>query len=230
VPAPVASLLRVWGGSALLVLFLVFGVVVHVTDNVTFSALISSVVVLGLTAVASTYVRHRLHEVVAQFEREAVRQRRADLALRSLHVERITSTGSAAARIAHELDMPLTCVLTNLTLIGERLSQTAETGSGETLHQLDQAVTRAATECHQLILGFAARLPSEHRHAFNNAIMPLSYALDKAAKRIAALRMQDTGGVDGVQALLEEACASAQLADDLVRELGRAAEVPAVGL
>src|ERR1051325_820769 len=87
VPTPVAGLLRVWGGAAVLVLFLVFGVVVHLTDSVTFAAVISSVVVLGLTTAASSYVRYHLTDMVARFEHEAVMQRRADLALRNLHVE-----------------------------------------------------------------------------------------------------------------------------------------------
>jgi hypothetical protein len=64
----------------------------------------STVILLGLTAVACSYARTRLVELVTRVDREIAAQRQAERALRQS--DRMASLGTLAAGVAHEINTP----------------------------------------------------------------------------------------------------------------------------
>jgi hypothetical protein len=225
----VVTLLRLWGPATVATLFLTFAALLFVAPDAPRAAVVASLVVLALAAIVSSYVRRSLADLVGQAEREMVVQRRADLQIRQLHAERVAPSRAGDSHLLREIDVAVKGVITNLSLVAEQARAGARASDDEKdLAAVEQAVAKAVAECNQMTAGFAAKLPSEHRHAFNNAVMPLSYALDKATKRLTRLLHQQspcTGGMDRARSLLEGARASAERIGVLTRRIGSAPEV-----
>src|SRR5262249_61607436 len=98
--------------------------------GVSTGAMASTVILLGLAASSCAYARSRLVDLVARVDRNLAEQRQAERALRQS--ERMASLGTLAAGVAHEINTPLTYVVTNLALIAERLPRRSDTaGPGE---------------------------------------------------------------------------------------------------
>src|SRR5207245_9350511 len=102
-------------------------------------AMASTVILLGLAASSCAYARSRLVDLVARVDRNLAEQRQAERALRQS--ERMASLGTLAAGVAHEINTPLTYVVTNLALIAERLPRRWTAGGGG-----DLSTRLAATE------------------------------------------------------------------------------------
>jgi hypothetical protein len=219
-------LLRLWGPATVATLILGFCTLLYVSPDASRAAVVASVIVLALASIASAYVRSSLTELAQRAEHEMVAQRRADHELRRRH-QQAGPSPAPNSQIAREIDAAVKGVITNLTLIAEQAKNAATTDCRKDLVAVEQAVVKAMAECNQITLGFAADLPSEHRHKFNNAVMPLSYSLDKATKRLtrlvhAELPPAEITGDPRSQALLDGARASAERLGMLVRQLGAA--------
>src|SRR5262245_5804145 len=107
-----------------------FEVTLQHLAGVSTGAMASTVILLGLAASSCAYARSRLVDLVARVDRNLAEQRRAERALRQS--ERMASLGTLAAGVAHEINTPLTYVVTNLALIAERLPRRSDTaGPGE---------------------------------------------------------------------------------------------------
>jgi hypothetical protein len=227
----VVTLLRLWSPATVATLLLTFVTLLFVARDASRAAVVTSTVVLALAAVASSYVRSSLADLLGQAERELVVQRRADLQLRHFHAERVGATSAGDPQVLREIDAAVKGVITNLSLVVEQSRASACAAEDEKdLAAIEQAVAKAVAECNQMTSVFAATLPSEHRHAFNNAVMPLSYALDKATKRLTRLLHHDAprgGGTDRARGLLDGARASAERIGVLARRIGPAAGVAA---
>ena len=224
----VVTLLKLWSPAAAATLFLAFAALLFVAPDASRAAVVASMVVLALAMVAASYIRSSLTDLLGQAERELVIQRRADLQLRHLHAERVAAV-SANPHFVQEIDAAVKGVITNLSLVAEQSQASAHTTEVEKdLAAIEQAVAKAVAECNQMTCGFAANLPSEHRHAFNNAVMPLSYSLDKATKRLTRLLHHQSprlGGTDRLRGLVDGARASAERIGALTRRIGTAGEV-----
>jgi ABC-type multidrug transport system fused ATPase/permease subunit len=182
------TLLRLWGPATVTTLCLSFVALLYVSPDAPRAAVVASVIVLAFVAIASSYVRGSLTRLAAQVQREVVLQHNADRELQRLHAEVAAPTVVADPQLVRDIEAAVKGVITNLTLIAERAkAERSDHDDAKDVAAVDQAVARAASECNQLTIGFAAQLPSEHRHAFNNAVMPLSYSLDKAAKGLTRL-------------------------------------------
>jgi signal transduction histidine kinase len=103
-----------------------FEVLLQYLADVSVGGMISSVFVLGLSAAACSYARTRLVALVGRVDRTIAEQREAEHALRQ--AERMASLGTLAAGVAHEVNTPLTYVVTNLALIAERLPALTQGG------------------------------------------------------------------------------------------------------
>lgn len=221
----VTTLLRCWGPATVTTMVLAFLALLYVSPDASRAAVVASVVVLALAAIASSYVRSSLTDLADQVERQAQAHQRAEV--RRLNADRVVTSPVADAELAREIEAAVKAMTASLTLIAEQWRAiTPETDGNTDLAALEQAVSKAVAECNQITLGFAANLPADHRHRFNNAVMPLSYALDKATKRLTRLlhreapaRVEDTARVP---ALLDGARASAEHLGTLVRRLGAA--------
>ena len=161
--------------------------------GVSVGAMASTAILLGLTGVACSYARSRLVDLVTQVECDLAVRRQAERALRQS--DRMASLGTLAAGVAHEINTPLTYVVTNLALVAERLSvQTPderaagaapaglETRVAETEDAL--ALVRAGLDS---LVGFTRRLPDELRHEFGNALTTSVYALGMVEQQLGAL-------------------------------------------
>ncbi|PYN41729.1 MAG: hypothetical protein DMD95_18640 [Candidatus Rokuibacteriota bacterium] len=161
--------------------------------GVSVGAMASTAILLGLTGVACSYARGRLVDLVTQVECDLTVRRQAERALRQS--DRMASLGTLAAGVAHEINTPLTYVVTNLALVAGRLSAQApdaraagaapaglETRVAETEDAL--ALVRAGLDS---LLGFTRRLPDELRHEFGNALTTSVYALGMVEQQLGAL-------------------------------------------
>ena len=224
----VATLLRCWAPATVATLVLTFCALLYVSPDASRAAVVASVVVLALAATASSYVRSSLADFAQQAEQEALVQRRADLRLRQLNTGRPSSAPAVNTHVARELEEAVQGMTASLRMIADRWAAVAPAADGEQdLAAVEQAVAKAVAECNQITLSFAADLSSEQRHRFNNAVMPLSYALDKATKRLTRLlhRAAPSAAADDhdrVPVLLDGARADAERLGVLVRRLGAA--------
>ena len=159
--------------------------------DVSVGGMISTVFVMGLTAGACSYARSRLVALVGRVDLDIAEQRQAERALRQ--AERMASLGTLAAGVAHEMNTPLTYVVTNLALISERLPALGQGGAsgtaevGARIATIEELVSRARIACDRLVFEFTERLPERLRHDFNNAQTLLVYALARIAEEVAEL-------------------------------------------
>jgi signal transduction histidine kinase len=184
----------------------------------------STVILMGLTAVVCSYARTRLVELVTRVDREIAAQRQAERALRQS--DRMASLGTLAAGVAHEINTPLTYVVTNLALMAERLSPAAPGAHGDAATRM--GVEARAAEAEEtlalarsgldVLVGLARGLPDELRHTFGNGLTTTLYALGMVEQQLAALAKEAraTGPLDD---LLQQARGGAERVRTIVRDL-----------
>jgi signal transduction histidine kinase/ActR/RegA family two-component response regulator len=184
----------------------------------------STVILMGLTAVACSYARTRLVELVTRVDREIAAQRQAERALRQS--DRMASLGTLAAGVAHEINTPLTYVVTNLALIAERLAPAApgarpdaatRTGIEARAAEAEETLALARSGLDALV-SLARGLPDELRHTFGNGLTTTLYALGMVEQQLAALAKESraTGPFDD---LLQQAREGAERVRTIVRDL-----------
>ncbi|HYE93334.1 MAG TPA: ATP-binding protein, partial [Terriglobales bacterium] len=190
-----------------------FEVALQYQAGVRLGGMAATVILLGAAAAACAYARRRLVELVERVERDLARQREQEAALR--RAEGLASLGTLAASVAHEINTPLTYVVTNLALIAERLSPAG--GGADIERRLDAA--RAG--CARLGQGFVEQLPSAQRHELNNARFVIQYALDRLAEALRAPAPGPAPRADraSVARLVEQARDGADRVRTIVRDL-----------
>jgi signal transduction histidine kinase len=206
-----------------------FEVMLQYEAGVGEGGMISTPIVLGLTAGACTYARHRLVDLVGRVEREIAEQRRAERALRQS--ERMASLGTLAAGVAHEINTPLTYVVTNLSLITERLAARGAPrakGSpalGAHLGQLGTRVAEVREHVDALVPRFVKPNPGPLGHDLVNALTPIIYKLTLLAEDIGRLpgvapgTLLDRASADEFEPLLQQALEGVERVRSIVRDL-----------
>ena len=226
----VLTLLRLWSPATVATLILAFWALLYVSPDASRAAVVASVMVLALAAVVSSYVRSSLSELAERAEHDMVAPRRPGREWRGLHADELVTRPVADPEIAREIDAAVKGMMTNLTLMAEQVEHAATGDCRDDLVAVEHAVSKALAECNQITLGFAAELPAEHRHRFNNAVMPLAYSLAKATKRLTRLVHAAPHPHIAVdprsRALLKAARASAERLGVLVRTVEAATPLP----
>ncbi len=210
-----------------------FEVTLQYLADVSVGGMISTGILLALTATACSYARTRLVELVGRVDREIAEQRRAEQALRQS--ERMASLGTLAAGVAHEINTPLTYVVANLVLIAERL-ETAAAGGGVPGSPKDLATRLANVEAalvnvreanDRLIGALDGQLSRELGHAFGNAQQTIQYMLEQAELGLADLVSETQAALvnggpasrEQLDALLAQAREGADRVRTIVRDL-----------
>jgi signal transduction histidine kinase len=206
-----------------------FEVLLQYEAGVGEGGMISTPIVLGLTAGACTYARQRLVDLAGRVEREIAEQRRAERALRQ--AERMASLGTLAAGVAHEINTPLTYVVTNLALLAERLSTRggpggpAAPGPAAPLGQLSRRVAEVREHVDALVPRFVGPQSGQLGHDLTNALTPIIYKLTLLAEDIARRpgvapgTLIDHGAAEELEPLLQQTLEGVERVRSIVRDL-----------
>ena len=209
-----------------------FEVALQYLAGVSVGGMISTVILLGLAAAACSYARQRLVELAGRVDRDIAEQQRAERVLRQ--TERMASLGTLAAGVAHEVNTPLTYVVTNLALISERLPALARGGRAgappraglqNRLAGIEQRLETVRMNFDRLKAGFVTRLSNELHHEFNNAQTAILFPLDWASRELAILASETQAAAAGegsageIERLLHQAQEGAERVRTIIRDL-----------
>jgi len=190
-----------------------FEVALQALAGVSAGAMASTVILLGLAAFSCAYARSRLVDLVGRIDRNLAEQRRAERALRQS--ERMASLGTLAAGVAHEINTPLTYVVTNLALMAERLPRRPVHETGAPLQKAMADVTDAVGH---LVSRVTEQVTGKLRHDVRNWHTTVMFRLDALADQLE--RIEAGGGPDApIEQLVEQARDGAERVRRIVRDL-----------
>ncbi len=198
-----------------------FEILLQSLADVGIGGMLSTLILLGLAATACSFGRQRLVDLASRVE--AAEQQRAAQALH--RAERLASLGTLAAGAAHEINTPLTYVVTNLALIAERLAppDRADAAAPRAARPDHAALEKAVRDVERinarLAASFKGRLPGDLRHEFNNVQMLMLHAIGEAVTEAGRLGGPAAGAPDQVHGLLALARQGAERVRTIVRDL-----------
>ncbi len=197
-----------------------FEVMLQELAGVSTGAMASTVILLGLAASSCAYARSRLVDLVARVDRNLAEQRQAERALRQS--ERMASLGTLAAGVAHEINTPLTYVVTNLALIAERLPRRWTAGGGGDLDtrlaETEKALADTQAAIDYLVGGVTGSVSGKLKHDVKNWHTTVIFRLDALAERLARLK-REVGPLEQLDRMVEQARDGAERVRRIVRDL-----------